>query len=146
MSINLDVRMSVADLLEKVKEQREKHKAEYEKAIAGWREKMKAVAQRIVENAHKISKFPKAMDDLSDKPHHYLADFDEAIDALEMTKDTEIVLNASQFNQLVRGKWQWVRSFESSNSNYVGIIEEIRAGGAIAGEIDLTDAYENESE
>jgi len=160
MSIDLDVRMSVVDLLEKVKTQRDKHEKAYEEAIKGWRSKLKVVAQKMADNADKINKFPQAMDALSDKPRHYLETFDEAIDMLSMTKDTEVKLNSNQFNQLVRGKWHWATAFVSANSSYVGYTGatgptgaagstghtgRVGVGGAIAGD-DISDAFGDDDE
>jgi hypothetical protein len=105
-------------LLGKVEEQRRKHLAEYELALAGWREKMMSMCMQVVGNCKKLLTYPRDLHKLSQMPEKHVEDFDNAIAMLENATDAVIELDQDMFNTLVLGKWDWQAQFKITNSVY----------------------------
>jgi len=126
----------VSKILEKLKENRAKHAADYEKAMEGYRtERRDALidaANKFDKNKAKLLKaqadgkdydLGTLMDDVEmhlDKPREYLEHYDDFIEQLSMTKDEDFELSRTMFKQLVQDDWEWSRNFKMSNSKYLG--------------------------
>jgi hypothetical protein len=117
--------MSRIDLLEKVKQQRKKHIAEYEQAMQAWRGMMFAEADKIVKGFADLAKFPRSLGKLSQCPEHHTDDFDTNIAMLESAEDTTIELDQENYERLVLGKFEWRESFLATNAFYGGGSREV---------------------
>jgi hypothetical protein len=118
MKTGLIIKMDRSALLCKVAEQRLKHLAEYELALAGWREKMTDMCMKVVGNYRKLIAYPRDLHKLSQMPEKHVEDFDNAIAMLENATDEVIELDQDLFNTLVQGKWDWQSQFQLTNSVY----------------------------
>lgn len=117
------------DVLARVKENREKHAIDLEKAMEGYRlevlEKLEEVATKSLKELQAVEK-----DGLSawknsyfyvkpDKPEDHRGDYDQVIDMLEMAQLSEIELDRSEFTRYVRDEWDWSAKFAETSSNYI---------------------------
>lgn len=117
----LKIRMPRIDLLEKIREQRNKHIAEYEQAMRAWRSMMFAEADKIVQDStDDLTKFPNSLSKLIRCPEHHTDDFDTNIAMLEMAIDEVIELDQESYERLVLGKFEWRDSFMATNAFYGG--------------------------
>jgi hypothetical protein len=53
------------------------------------------------------------------QPQDYTAQYDRAIQMLEMSVDDTIIITASEFANFVQDIWNWSRDWAVSNSSYV---------------------------
>jgi uncharacterized protein YifE (UPF0438 family) len=110
-----EVKVRRSDLLGKVKANREKHKSNYEKAIAVYKQEAVEAIQKLLDDAkagdirHGVSLV---------KPEQHLEEYDQAIQMLEMSVDDEVRLDQSEFAQYVMDKWAWARAFENTTMSY----------------------------
>lgn len=115
-----EMNFSTKELLEKIKENRNKHAAEYVEAVYEYKTKLKAVLK------DKIKEVEKSADNVVPsgsihvpEPKCYLEEYDQFIDMLEMTKDETTSLSITMFNQLVRDQWSWKQDFEMTKASYM---------------------------
>ena len=109
-------------VIEKLKENRKKHVANYESAKIKFKERAEEQAKAIVESVRSFD----FSDDLTLKktidlpiPVSYEEEYDRAIMALEMCKDTEIVMGNDDVQRYLMDKWEWRRNFESVTNSYL---------------------------
>ena len=110
-------------LLAILKQNLEKHKADYAQAVEGFKgaaltvakNNLKFVKQAIETNKlEEISKFrapPSA-------PRSYENDYERAIMMVEMSVNDHIELDADQFDQYVRDNWAWKPNFVTLSEAY----------------------------
>ena len=110
-------------LLAILKQNLEKHKADYAQAVEGFKgaaltvakNNLKFVKQAIETNKlEEISKFRAP----PTEPRSYENDYERAIMMLEMSVDDHIELDADQFDQYVRDNWTWKRNFIAMSAAY----------------------------
>lgn len=113
------VKINRNELLSIVRENKDKHIKEFERAMYDFKlavlkisqENLKlAETQDITSIAH-IKSIPSF-------PTSYAKSYDKAIRMLELSVDTEIELEGHDFDQLVLDEWQWKQSFSTMNSTY----------------------------
>lgn len=129
----LTFKYSVAQLLEKLKANREAHIETHKAAMAGFKreliDRLLAIG-RYAEARAILLKKASQEDDLEvdqrklsihdlDTPKEYTKYYDEAIEMLEMTTANEIELPQSYFRQLVRDEWDWKSEFTAYSAKYV---------------------------
>lgn len=103
-------------LLEKAKQNREKHIAEYEEAVEEYRKQLEnAFEKRLkaLRNGEDVSTYVNLP-----KPESYENHYDTAIDMLENTTAEVVNIDATTYNRIVRDEWEWTQSFKSVTSNY----------------------------
>jgi hypothetical protein len=121
-----EVKVKTAELLEKVKANREKHIKEYEEAVAGYKE----AATEAVEKA--MAKLKKQIEDLQEGevlhlaavvfdlevPQNHEKDYDQVILMLEMSVDEELSIKADEFACYVMDDWDWKADFLKMSDTY----------------------------
>lgn len=121
-----EVRVDKAELLERVKENKKQHVAEYEQAMKGWREEIIRRAREIGELAHaddlQIEKIRNKASKLryEEKPKSHEKDYDHVIDLLKASKDSEFVISSRDFARYWRDAWDWKDEFLNTTSKYKG--------------------------
>ena len=94
------------ELLERLKENREKHADVYQDALTFWQEELQAVVDKL--NSEKYIEFPPILDKLrNDCPKSYVDEYDKVIDMFGMSCDEEIKVESGMFNQFCRDEWDW---------------------------------------
>jgi len=122
-------KVRTSELLNKLKENRAIHDAEWEEAHGKWRSfqtgKMRAylaALQTAIESAEsggKIS-FPHQRDFMLEEPKSHVAEYDKVIARMTMTVDETIHISHEDFDHYVLDDWSWKRQFAATNSIYNG--------------------------
>jgi hypothetical protein len=110
------VRVSKTKLLEKVKANREEHRATFEEAIAGWRDEIVRRVEEILRDAKAGRDVPLHIGVV--RPEDHTSDYDSVISLLEMSEDDELELTYQQFNQYANDNWGWQHQFLATASTY----------------------------
>lgn len=106
------------ELLAKLKENRDHHKSEFEKAKATWKKRAaKALAKAAKKAADDgvIDMMP--LRDLP-KPKHYLDSYDLQIARLEYEVEDVVELTDREFQAWVLDDWDWQGAFAAGTSLY----------------------------
>lgn len=117
-----NIRVSKQELLTIVKQNREKHKAEYLESIKAYRVKAADLLNQELEKIVNGEKFQIRFDLV--KPESHEKEYDLAIKMLEMSVDNVIEISEQEFNELINDEWNWKYSFKTSylsNSTYIGV-------------------------
>lgn len=113
------VKIDKAELLGIVKENKEKHIADFAEAEEDYKEVVLKVCSENVKLAttgnlkdfEKIQGVPRA-------PDSYENDYTRAIRMLELSVEDTIEVEQDIFNQLVLDEWSWKTSFSMTNATY----------------------------
>lgn len=123
------VTVKVSRLLTTLKENLEKHKADYETAMAGYRDAKatklaalneatnKAVTNNTNENRKAVHDAYNAFSRL-ERPRDHSESYELAIEIMEWSTEDEVELSINDFQCYVRDKWNWKQAFAISVANY----------------------------
>lgn len=111
------------ELLEIVRENREKHVVAYKEAVADYKKAVINVAKENLALARtgRLEEIAR-MKDAPSSPVSYEDSYGRAIRMLELSVEDQIELEEQIFNQLVLDEWHWKHSFMVSNSTYKSLI------------------------
>lgn len=106
-------------LLNIVRENKEKHMKEFDRAVYDFKlavlkisqENLKLAEEQDITTIGRIKSIPPL-------PVSYAKSYDKAIRMLELSVDDTIELQSHDFEQLVQDEWQWKQSFSTMNSTY----------------------------
>lgn len=104
------------DLLHTLRENRKRHKAQYEQARDGYRQKVGDELAKRLEQVRAGKPIDLAF--RLPEPRDHTADYDRAILMLEWDTDTEVSLDHQEFQTYVQDDWTWKRDFAATNSTY----------------------------
>jgi hypothetical protein len=113
-----EVRMSKARLTERIKKNRDGHRAEYDEAMKGYRAALIEWFNEQRDLAVAGKEFAAAWEE--PKPKDHTADYDAVLDMLDLSLDDEIILSSNQFRNYVRDEWGWMAETKASFSTYSG--------------------------
>jgi len=114
------IRMNRQELLDLVKENKQKHINEYEESVVDYKAAVIKIAKANLKVANtgsdnmKFTAFPTP-------PVSYEKEYTKAIRMLELSVDEVIDVEDYIFNQLVLDEWSWKSAFQLSASLYKGI-------------------------
>jgi len=121
---NIRVNVEIDEALGILKRNLAKHKKEHEKALKGWHKKVASMAAKVAKSAKANKLTSKARNDLarllSQQPQSYAAAYEASIDMFGHHMDATISLNSSDYDKLMRDNWDWMDSFKTTNSMYLG--------------------------
>jgi len=121
MSVGLhsqSVNVSRLTLLSSLRENLEKHKADYAAAVINYRLALQAdLTTALVQANDPDSRLDKIRVDFS-HPQSYASQYQQVIDMLEYSVDETINLDSQAFRAYVKDEWSWKGSFELTNSTY----------------------------
>lgn len=114
--IDITVTVEKAELLARLKANREKHSKEYDGAIRAWQEALKvAIADVDVSTCFSA---PEALETLLEEcPESHIQEYEQAIDMFTMCTTSEIKLDSESFNTFCRDDWGW-KEYASTNRFY----------------------------
>lgn len=104
------------DLLAALVANRAAHRAEFEKALTGYRDRSIKLLEEHIERIRK-GKLEKVLVALP-MPEDHTDDYDRTIMQMEWTVQDEIELTSRQFDQYVRDQWGWKAEFAATSSMY----------------------------
>ena len=120
-------------LLDKVRENKDKHVKAYEEAWQGYLIELQEQLDEIVKDARAsakkmkdwkgdIGEHPKDIEfhfsTSAHPPQSHADEYDRVIDMLAFTDIEQVTLNQQEFNQYVRDEWQWSRMFNETAGAY----------------------------
>ena len=114
-----EVRLQKAKLLEIIRKNREEHHAIFLEAQIKYREVAIKLLDRQLAAAREGKPFVLRQFIELVQPVDHTADYDRAIQMLELSVDDVITLTALDFSNLVQDQWQWTQQWATSTSRYV---------------------------
>lgn len=107
------------ELLEIVRENKEKHIKEFNEAVEDFKKAVIKITEEnlALANTSDLTEIAK-IKGIPSKPVSYETSYTRAIRMLELSVDTEIELELHDFDQLVQDEWQWKQTFSTMNSTY----------------------------
>lgn len=111
-----NIKVKKADLLHKLKTNREAHRQIFEEAVKGYYAEGVRILQQHIEDIKRGS-LKRVIVNLP-VPSDHTEDYNRAIEMLEMTLDQEIEVSERDFEMFVRDNWLWKQEFLASNSTY----------------------------
>ena len=115
------VRMNKADLVVKLKENREKHRVDFESAVDAYRKQALKETRALTKRVKSASREELAKLYLSvqlTSPKQFIKEYDRAIAMFESTLDDVIELSSHEFTTYVLDEWQWSDEFIGSTAAY----------------------------
>jgi len=130
----LELTVKREKVLEKLKENREIHKLNFEAATRTYRrlcmvelkKRLEEMSQIGEEEEVPLHKMQQWLVFSLIAPQSFLEYYDDAIGALEMSCDEELELTAEQINAWCNDKWNWRANFANATMSYVGHDDEVR--------------------
>ncbi len=111
------VKVTIHDLLTKLRTNRGTHREIFERAQKGYRAAMIEELDRMLKEAASGGKIIRGVS--MPEPEDHTDDYDRAILMLDMCVDKEVFITATEFECLVMDNWGWSRSFTASNNSYI---------------------------
>lgn len=124
-----------AQVLDRLKANREKHVADFDEAMAGYQQKRFEAAQALYgfvannpvlmptddvgEFSKQVANRLSTLTSLT-KPISYVDSYDSVIDQLGMTADGQVDMDQTTFDTYMRDQWAWKKGFEATTSTYKG--------------------------
>lgn len=105
-------------LIEKVRANREEHRATFLAAQEAFRERVIEELDRRLELARRGDRVELFI--RLPEPEDHTDDYDTAIAMLEWEVDPVVELDYRSFERLVENKWEWRASFAANTESYVG--------------------------
>lgn len=113
------VRVSKANLLKALEENKAEHRQIFEEAIDKWHDEVKLKLARMVEQAKLGPDAVELMVGLP-RPDDHTKDYTSVIRLVTMSEDEEFELTYRDFQMYVMDEWGWQAAFLASTSAYSG--------------------------
>ena len=111
------VTVSKERLIATLQENRDKHRAQFEEALAGWHKAVIEHLEGAVEEARAGKRFRTTFH--LPQPQDHTSEYSEIMAAVEWETADEIELDRGEFRQFVLDEWGWKRDFMTTNSMYL---------------------------
>jgi|KBSMisStandDraft_5_1062788.scaffolds.fasta_scaffold509748_3 hypothetical protein len=112
-----NITVSKRDLIEKVRTNREEHRAIFLAAQEKYREKVIDLLDKRLADARDGR--PIVLTFGLPEPVDYSGEYDAALDALAWEQADSVVLDEDTFRRLVRNEWSWARHFAANSMSYL---------------------------
>jgi len=103
-------------LLDRLRANREAHRALFLKAQEGYRAEVVAALDGMLRDAKEGRPIRRALSLV--EPQDHTKDYDTIIDMLDMTVEPEVELSQLEFRQYVRDEWDWAALAYTTNTSY----------------------------
>ena len=111
-----EVKVKKDTLLKILQKNRGKHRAIFEKAIAGYRREVIRHLDFALKRAKSGKKIITAVKLI--QPQDHTSDYDRVIGMLELSVDKEIAIDDTQYQQYIMDQWEWSGQFSSTSASY----------------------------
>ena len=105
------------DFLTRVRENRDNHRAVFEEALEGYRQR------RMLELVHRVRDLKRGgvINQYIGlpEPEDHTDDYDRILTMVEMSINDTVELSENEFAMYVMDQWQWKQSFTNSTDRYV---------------------------
>ena len=116
----LTLKVPAEKLLKKLKENRQMHEENYQKALVEFKEKAITALKRracLLEGDRAVL-IPKIFQFDLPIPVNYVSAYDEVVEKLEFSEQKEVEVSGEQYRAWVNDEWDWSHSFASSTMWY----------------------------
>lgn len=114
---NMKIKVNKDRLLEILRENRDKHEADYSKAKTGFRKLLEKELEKKLQLCRDGKKVELSFK--NQKPTNNLKDYDDVIGMLELSTDEELEIDHKQYKEYVKNEWDWAKHWHTSNSAYL---------------------------
>lgn len=117
---NRTVNVNRQELLQKLKENKEEHIAEFNEAMIAYRAKLAEEYRELKKKINYASdlELSKMRIVFSQAPASHEADYDEVIDMLSVSVDETIRLDKDSFKAFYKNEWNWTAAFKTLVGSY----------------------------
>ena len=117
--LSVDIEKGI--LLKTLTKNRDSHLADWVKAEKGWRKviQRKISALQVDLGANKPVESSRLY--LESPPTHHLAEYDEVIEMLHASRNTEYSLTQTQYRNFMKDDWSWKAQWTTSNIGYINL-------------------------
>lgn len=109
-------------LLDRIRDNRDKHRAIFEDALKGYRKAAIEELEKSLDDAKNGKKVRRILALV--EPEDHTDDYNLVIDMLENSVDDTITLDARSYAQYMQDAWAWKRQFIESNAAYTAMAME----------------------
>lgn len=110
-------------LLRKLRENREKHLRDFERAKEGYKEAALLALQKKLEIFSQFNGDSKEVPNLDfgkcPRPVCFIKDYDRAIGMLELHAEDKLILDMEAYQRFIEDSWDWKDTFHRSSSSYL---------------------------
>lgn len=114
-----EITVGVQQLLETLKENREKHRETFEEAVEKYRLKAIEVFEENIDHIKEGGQVRQGL--FLPEPEDHTRDYDQAIQMLEWHETGSIKLSRIEFQQLVQDDWGWKQSWMQNTVSYAAV-------------------------
>ena len=111
------VTVEKAKLIERIKENRERHDREHQEALEGYKARMVFILTRKLEAAKRREEVDHLIE--LEIPREHFADYDRALALLEWEQGESVSLTHGEFERYVLDEWPWKGKFTSVHATYI---------------------------
>ena len=111
------IKVDKARLIERLKENRDRHQREYEEAMGGYKTRLVFVLQRMLEAAKRKEEVSHTIDLKVPKDH--AIEYEKALAVMEWEQSDTLHLNHSEFDRYVLDAWPWKKRFSTIHTSYI---------------------------
>jgi hypothetical protein len=115
------VRIDKLAFIARVKENRDKHRANFEAAQEGYKKFMITELEKRLEEAQRGLKVDRYI--RLEEPEDHTEDYDQILEMAEMSVDETIEIDQTEFAWYVMDRWAWKQQWVATNSAYTVIAE-----------------------
>lgn len=112
-----EIKVNKADLLRKLRENREEHRSIFLAAQEKYREKVIDALDKRLADAR--AGRPIVLTFGLPEPVDYTSEYDAAIAQVEWEVSEHVTLDESSFRQLVLNEWRWTQHFVANSASYL---------------------------
>jgi hypothetical protein len=105
-----------AELLERMRANRDRHRQAFEEALEGYRAQMVAELETMLGDAKAGRRIRRAVQ--LPEPRDHTRDYDRVILMLELAETERITLSEQEFSCFVLDEWGWREDFLSTGARY----------------------------
>ena len=119
-----EVKVSRGNVLETLKENREKHIQEYNDTMAGWEQELREAAFALQDGAESgdledLERQIMMLNEIRrEEPTSHEEDYNQYIDMLENSLDDVLVLSSHDYARFMRDEWHWKEQFSLTSQKY----------------------------
>ncbi len=118
----VEVTVRRLDLIERLKQNKEKHKHNFDRAIALWQQHLAELLVSI--DTQKIVSFPRQLSVMEEQcPKSYLSDYEDIIEMFEMGVHDTVLLDAEAFRKFCKDEWDWKNDI--SGNHYYRLVKQL---------------------
>jgi hypothetical protein len=114
---DITITVNKGELLDQLKENREKHHDLYEKAWDGYCKLARETLEEMLATIKAKKPIARGIGHIP--PEDHTGDYDDVIDMLSWSLGDEVELTQTQFIQYVKDDWGWKEQWTASTTSYI---------------------------